>query len=281
MKMGKSAGLLSFAALLIVAISVLTWWLYPTEPELLGDAGYEEARTVFHPGGYDCQARQIDAVPAPKRTERRSQCEAMAEEHRLQVNDLLQQRRAASAAEASAAATYSQTRIAAWGLLLGGLTMGAAIAAAYYARSAALHAEQTAVSFIEAERAVLHARRADVGFMPADSSYPVSVSFTNRGRSAARIVDFSFTGPGFAAASSREQLEATIAGGAEGCSTVLVLKDAVAGEYGVDCIVTYRTIGNRRYTSHFRIVLERKRNAPGFMAWTASTTHGAGHPDDT
>jgi hypothetical protein len=71
-------------------------------------------------------------------------CAEAAEQHRLQGNDLIQQTRAANAAQESAWMAYEATRISLAGLLGGFLTIIAASFAAYYARKAYLETKRTA-----------------------------------------------------------------------------------------------------------------------------------------
>ncbi|NKE47989.1 hypothetical protein HB662_24645 [Roseomonas frigidaquae] len=70
-------------------------------------------------------------------------CHDAAEQHRITINDLIQQRRSADASEANLALSFRQTAIAVFGLLFSFTTMAAAVAAAYFARQAAHAAHES------------------------------------------------------------------------------------------------------------------------------------------
>ena len=133
----------------------LAWSLYPQQPYLSGNSSYEEQQPGYSTGGRDCQPTIIAALPDRERFRRAQTCNEAKEQHRLQANDLIQQRRAADAADESAVYAYQQTRIAAWGTALGFVTMVAAIAAAFYARMAAMHSAEAHNAFIAAERPII------------------------------------------------------------------------------------------------------------------------------
>ncbi|MCC4256724.1 MULTISPECIES: hypothetical protein [Sphingobium] len=122
---------------IVFTAGLLALLLYPEQPNLAGNAGYQGQAADYRAGGYDCQPQAIDALPRRKREERAVSCKEAEEEHRLKTDDLIQQRRAAQAAEASSILTYQQTVIGALGLAFGFVTMVAAIGAAIYARYAA------------------------------------------------------------------------------------------------------------------------------------------------
>ncbi|EQB06244.1 hypothetical protein [Sphingobium baderi] len=122
---------------IILTAALLALLLYPEQPNLAGNAGYQGQAADYRTGGYDCQPATVDALSRRERTKRAISCKEAEEEHRLKTDDLIQQRRAAHAAEASAILTYQQTIIGALGLAFGFITMLAAIGAAIYARHAA------------------------------------------------------------------------------------------------------------------------------------------------
>lgn len=126
-----------------IAGAALAWALYPEQPELSGNAAYQEQQPGYRAGGSDCLPAEIAELRGRQRARRAVACQEAEEQHRLAANDLIQQRRAADAADASAVLTYQQTRIAAWGVFLGFVTMAAAIAAAWFARRAAVATEET------------------------------------------------------------------------------------------------------------------------------------------
>lgn len=132
-----------FAVAGCIALGViLAILLQPKPVRLTGNSGYQEQAAQYHAGGYDCEPSVIAALRKGERPRRAIACQEAEEQHRLTANDLIQQRRAADAAEASSVFAFQQTKIAAYGMALGLITMIAAIAAAFYAREAAKAARE-------------------------------------------------------------------------------------------------------------------------------------------
>ena len=131
-----------FGVAAVIVAGVLAVALDPNEPELTGNVGYEKQWESYRPGGSDCEPAEIQRLAGRERTDRTISCQEQAEQRRLERNDLIQQRRSADAADAMAVMAYQQTRIAAWGIALGFITMAAAIGAAFYARQAAVATEE-------------------------------------------------------------------------------------------------------------------------------------------
>lgn len=181
-------------AFVLTTATALTLALYPEQPDLTGNAGYQEELPGYRAGGADCQPNVIARLPSRERARHTKACDDAEEQHRLDTNDLIQQRRSADAADAMTILSYEQTGIAAWGLALGFITMAAAIAAAFYARSAAIHSEKSHKSFVEAERAVLRVTDAGHGELSGGGHDRkrdiIAVSFRNIGRTAARVTLF-------------------------------------------------------------------------------------------
>ncbi len=126
---------LSCATVAVAAIS--TWELYPERPQLTGYTATQEQQLNYRAGGPDCLPAEIADLKSRERARRVIACREAEEQHRLSTNDLIQQRRAADAASGSAILAYEQARIAAWGVFLGIVTTGGAIAAALSATQAA------------------------------------------------------------------------------------------------------------------------------------------------
>ena len=101
-------------------------------------------------------------------------------------SDLCAQWKAADAAQSGAYASWLFGYV---GSVVGGLTLCAAIAAAFYARSAAIHTETSAKSFVETERAILHAIGGDVGEMTSDRRLCVAIEVCNRGRASGKVIE--------------------------------------------------------------------------------------------
>ena len=134
----------------VIASSALLAALYPEQPNLSGNVGSREKDSAYRAGGSVCDQSQVDVALGWERFRRAKACREAEEEHRLKANDLIQQQRAAHAAETSAVYAFQQTRIAAWALFLGGFTLIAASVAAYFAREAASHAGTAARQAIDA-----------------------------------------------------------------------------------------------------------------------------------
>lgn len=117
--------------------SLLLWTLYPKKPNITGNAGYQKEEHDYYPGGHACEPSEIMRLPEGERSRHAIGCAEAREQHRLQTNDLIQQRRSADAADAMTILAYKQAWIAVWALVFGALTLCAAVAAAIYARNAA------------------------------------------------------------------------------------------------------------------------------------------------
>ncbi|MCK8457036.1 hypothetical protein [Sphingomonas faeni] len=139
-----------------VLLIASTWVIYPQAPKLTPDNAFKQEVARFRPGGQRCQAEVIRRLKIPSRIERRAaDCLDAEQKQRDQSNSILEARRAADAASASAVSAFEQTRIAALSLSLGALTMIAAIAAAWYARQAAEGTKQSNVAYQSAARPVV------------------------------------------------------------------------------------------------------------------------------
>ncbi len=122
--------------LILIAFSI-AYFFSPDRPNLVGNAGYEEQSINYRAGGASCELDAGEIFLGRERRGRAEACDQVREQHRLDANDLIQQRRAADAAEASARFAFQQTWIALWGITLGLFTLLAAGLAAFFAREAA------------------------------------------------------------------------------------------------------------------------------------------------
>lgn len=163
--------------------------LYPVKPVLTGNTGYITKASNYHPGGSDCEKSHVDVLPIKNRRHQIEICKQANEEYRLQTNDLIQQRRSADAADAMAILSYRQTEIAAWGIALGFVTMAAAIAAAFYARHAAIETKRSGDIAMGSDRAWLTADGIEIkqGVDPSGETKKLYVTgqFRNVGNSPA------------------------------------------------------------------------------------------------
>ena len=145
---------LGLVALLAITVGAITWPIVPA----LQRYSYDRPDTEdYLPGGRKCDPSSIAAIPVGgKRLGQAEACEEKAQTYRHDRNDLVQQTRAADAAEAQAEIS-SQGLWTAWLQTLGGfLTLCAAVGAAIYARDAAVQGKRGAEA---AETAVCEARR--------------------------------------------------------------------------------------------------------------------------
>lgn len=267
-------------AIALCAAWLLAWTLYPEQPKLAGDTAKQEQRADYKAGGADCQPSEIDLLASSKRARRAVACQEAEEQHRLQANDLIQQRRSADAADAVAILTYEQTRIAAWGMALGFITMGAAIAAAFYARSAAVHSDKSHRAFVEAERAILRVVGAYEGSLSGgghDGVHNViAVRLRNIGRTSARIITFGskVTGSAIRWADVPAGGEGDVAGPATPDDHNAILD----GWFWID----YTVAGGRTGTANFKIkAVWRPSDGHGPAEWNCEVSNPNGHPDDT
>lgn len=121
-----------------LTIAVVSWVLLRPPPfELTGRQDQKAQRSAYSPGSPRCYPSRISSLPAGEASDERYRCEQAAEEYRLKSDDLVQQTRAADAAYAIVDLTYRQTLISLAAALVGLLTLGAAVYAAWYARRAA------------------------------------------------------------------------------------------------------------------------------------------------
>lgn len=130
----------AFSAIGLVAVAIIAVGyrlLEANRPQFPQDHREDKIELTYYPGGYSCNPSIIGPFPSGESTSDTVACQERREQHRLQINDLLQQRRAANAASASAYFSYFQTVIGLGGISFGFLTLCAAIAAAKYARDAA------------------------------------------------------------------------------------------------------------------------------------------------
>jgi len=141
-----------------VAIGAGTWPKLPTL-NTYGEAN--PSNDQYRPGGQDCDPSILAAIRNRRQRTRQSDaCAKEAEEYRQNTNDLIQQTRAANAAEAQANIA-SQQLWSVWLQTLGGfLTLVAAVGAAMYARSAAAAAEKALHGL---ERPILQVRVIETG----------------------------------------------------------------------------------------------------------------------
>jgi hypothetical protein len=120
------------------------WQLQPRQPELPRYQYTQPGKTDYQPGGRACEPSILAAIRERRQAAReRERCAEEAEKHRLQSDDLVQQTRAADAAQAQVGLAFYQNRLLLFGTIGGWLTLVAAAAAAIYARDAARAANKS------------------------------------------------------------------------------------------------------------------------------------------
>lgn len=134
--------LIGGAILIAFAIALFTW---PTVPKLTDYGEANPRNRDYTAGGSECQPASLATISDWKERIRRTDaCAKEAEDYRQNTDDLIQQTRAADAAQAQADIA-SQQLWAGWFQTIGGfLTLCAAVAAAIYAREAANEGKRSA-----------------------------------------------------------------------------------------------------------------------------------------
>ena len=197
------------------------------------------------------------------------------------ASDLCAQWKAADAASSAADAAWLFGYA---GATIGLMTLLAAAAAAIYARSASIHTETSAKSFIETERAILHAIGGDVGEINTDKRECVVIEIINRGRASGKIVEIGAY-PRSGSIEDNRSLRWLVVPPDQ---RVMVPGFAPPGKNEtlvVDCWIKYRTIGPDAHTSHFTVTVywwnPRSETIISIPGWMVEVTNPNGHPDDT
>jgi hypothetical protein len=270
----------AIAGLIIVAAGAgyLASSLSPEKPNLASNSGYQGQATSYRAGGADCQPTEIKPLSNGERARRAVACQEAEEEHRLKTDDLIQQRRSADAANAMTILSYEQTKIATWGIALGFITMFAAIAAAFYARSAAVHSDNSHKTFINAERAVLRVVRANEAIITGHGNGRgvIAVTFKNIGRTPARINSFSSKTHG--SAPRWADIPANETGHVAGQEILIDKNTVLDGWFWID----YSIIGGGSGRTNFRMTAAwSESDGFGPAGWFYQVFNTDGHPDDT
>lgn len=128
----------------MLAAGVLFALLTPEPPS----EGHPEnaSYSSYREGGARCDPARLARLQGGNADVERDRCAEGAEEHRLKSEDLVQQTRAADAAEVMAGLTYHQTVMMAAGTSIGFLTLVAAFFAVLYARKAGSEAQRAATA---------------------------------------------------------------------------------------------------------------------------------------
>jgi hypothetical protein len=176
-------------ALATVALGI---WNWPQIP-VLHSYSYSDPRNEnYQPGGKDCDPAKLTV--ASKATRKRDACAKDAEEYRQNSDDLIQQTRAADAAQAQADIASQSLWLTLFQTLGGFLTLFAAGAAAWFARDAANHTKDSVSEtrrIGEAQvRGYLTGVSAQVGFTPGGGAI-INCVVRNTGQSPIRRIAIS------------------------------------------------------------------------------------------
>ena len=180
---------------LIALLTILiAFWTWPVAPKLTL-YGEENPRSgAYHSSGKNCEPEALASIrDGGKRASHTDACRKEAEEFRLNTNDLIQQTRAANAAQAQANIA-SQQLWTGWLQTLGGfLTLAAAVGAAVYARDAASHTRDANNIAREAQRAWVSLKAAPKLIRPTgvDDLY-IRIEFIAENIGATAATDFNF-----------------------------------------------------------------------------------------
>ncbi len=142
---------LGIVTVLAIGIGVWTW---PSPPKRVSNGGVNALNSSYRSGDERCDPARITAIQKLRDRESKAiECAKDAEEYRLSTADLIQQTRAANAAEAQAEIA-SQQLWTGWLQTIGGfLTLAAAVSAAIFARDAAVETKRSVnVSMIGLEQ---------------------------------------------------------------------------------------------------------------------------------
>lgn len=188
-------GILLALGVAVVGTPLLYIALEPGQPNLPAYEHAERGNEDYQAGGSRCQPSVLTAMRDSRdAASQRERCAKEAEDHRLQSNDLVQQARAADAAQAQARLAYDVAWMVVYGTIAGFLTLLAAGAAAFYARDAARAGKESlehaqGVSHAELRPWIQISLRASSGYNnPEKVSLYCLATLKNLGRTAAQEV---------------------------------------------------------------------------------------------
>lgn len=133
-----------FAISGLAILTPLLWVdLSPRSPVFPAYKTSQGPEREYRAGGSRCFPEALARLGGAEALAERNRCAEAAEEHRLKSDDLVQQTRAADAAQASVLLGYDIALMTLSGIILGLFTVVAAGLAAFYARRAYLEAEKS------------------------------------------------------------------------------------------------------------------------------------------
>ena len=161
---------------------------------------------------------------------------------------------------------------------MGFITMGAAIAAAFYARSVAVHSDKSHKAFVNAERAILRVVSAREGMLTGGRQEQdvIAVTFKNIGRTSARVTAFG----------SETHNSAPRWTDVPADREVVVPGPAVPGDLNANLDgwfwIEYSIIGGDTGRTNFRLSGRwHQPDGPFAGGWFFEVANTNGHPDDT
>lgn len=286
-------GILTALGLVLLFALAIAWRTYPLIPTL-ERFHYDDPRNAhYRPGGSECEPTALAALRDAKvRLNRTQDCQKQAEEYRQRSDDLVQQTRAANAADAQARVAV-QGLWTSWFQTTGGfLTLAAAVAAAVYARDAAKEGKRTAdeaesarKSFIETERGHLEFQHPQATVK--DGGIKINFVTKNVGTALAEVIAVAFAIPS----------DAVWPGALDECEPVLQVKipkdqtdhcsihlpGAMVLPFYVAGYVRYKTISLQDCRTHFFCKIDNKPQNifTGFSLSSWSSPDVTGMPHDT
>lgn len=283
---------LLYVALGLVAIvtAVIGWWSFPILSPTQ-QFRYDSPRNEnYRPGGSQCEPSALAAIADAKvRLHQTDNCQKKAEEYRQASDDLIQQTRAANAAQAQADIA-SQQLWAGWLQTLGGfLTLAAAAGAAIYARDAAKESRRSAneaeashKSFIAGERGHLLFINSHAG--ETAGKLEIILNLKNSGKSVAEIdgISYGYSGDGLwpNALDLGEGLQVKISydemKSVSIKETMPVQFPAIIAGY-----VRYSTLTLKDCRTHFILHLDRGNPSYGPQLFSAQAIDNVSRPHDT
>lgn len=206
MSRGYWSGFFAIGGFLAFSVITIGAWLLlqPREPTMPVYEGLQAENAHYRPGGSGCDPSRL-RILGDKASDERDRCAEAEEEHRLKSNDLVQQTRAANAAETTSWLTYAQSRVMAFQTIAGIFTLFAAVYAAWYARQASIEARRGADAAEESVRQALETSHAqlsayitcetqEVVHSPkAAEPYSAKLTLKNSGNTPAHDVDVTCT----------------------------------------------------------------------------------------
>lgn len=188
-RISQARAVLVIASVCVAAAVTGGFFFAPDPPHLPQYPSPNPQERDYRAGGAECEPAIVHNLPVNRNgANQRGYCADKAEEHRQAEADLVQQTRAADAAQEGAKLAFYQAEVMLWGTVLGFCTLVAAVAAAWYAREAAKASGQALKDAHSAERPYVYFYRTNKVRDRARRVKAIcGVTFINAGRTAAHV----------------------------------------------------------------------------------------------